>query len=50
MFVRRGMRGYGRLLTYDVRQAKRFTHAWAANEYRNNMDDRELWSVREIDR
>lgn len=48
MFVRRGMRGYGRILTYDFKQAKRFSRKDFAEDYRLQMDDAELWVVREV--
>lgn len=48
MFVRRGMRGFGRLLTYDFQQAKRFSSKKYAEDYRLQMDDAELWVVREV--
>ena len=48
MFVRPGMRGYGRLLTYDFKQAKRFSRKDFAEDYRLQMDDAELWVVREV--
>lgn len=48
MFVRRGMRGYGRLLTYDFKQAKQFSRKDFAEDYRLQMDDAELWVVREV--
>lgn len=48
MFVRRGMRGFGRLMTYDFQQAKRFNSHVNADIYRLQMDDPELWFVREV--
>lgn len=48
MFVRQGMRGFGRLLTYDFQKAKRFSCKGFAEDYRLRMDDAELWCVREV--
>lgn len=48
MFVRRGMRGFGRLLTYDFQQAKKFSRKEYAEDFRLQMDDAELWGVREV--